>query len=118
MPVLLEMNVGGEQSKSGFLANNESEWSQLADIAAQIQNYPNIDLYGLMTMPPLELESEKSRDYFSKLRRLRDFIQSRYPQLNLEHLSMGTSQDFESAIIEGATMVRVGQAILGARVKR
>ncbi len=115
MPILLEMNIGGEEGKSGWLADREDDWPIIADTVAHIPDYAFLNVVGLMTMPPLELEPEKSQVFFAKLRRLRDFIQQRHANLALEHLSMGTSLDFEAAVCEGATMIRVGQAILGPR---
>ena len=117
MPVLLEMNIDGEEGKSGWLADHEFEWPEIADTAAQIQKFSSLNVCGLMTMPPLELEGAKSQVYFERLRKLRDYIEGRQPQLKLPHLSMGTSQDFEAAVTEGATIIRVGQAILGPRPK-
>lgn len=115
MPVLLEFNVGGEESKAGWMAADESTWPRLADEIATLLDYPSLDIRGLMTMPPLELEPEKAREHFIKIRRLRDFFWARFAPAIWTELSMGTSLDFEAAVEEGATMVRIGQAILGPR---
>jgi uncharacterized pyridoxal phosphate-containing UPF0001 family protein len=68
-----------------------------------------------MTMPPLFQDPERTRPYFQKLRRLRDFLAQNFPAADWSELSMGTSADFEAAVEEGATLVRVGTAIVGAR---
>jgi pyridoxal phosphate enzyme (YggS family) len=115
LPVLLEFNVGGEESKSGWPASDESRWpALLADVNA-IASLPNLDVRGLMTMPPLSTEPEAARIYFQRLRRLRDFLAQHLPQINWSELSMGTSSDYTVAVEEGATLVRIGQAILGPR---
>lgn len=115
MPVLMEFNVGGEDSKAGWLANQSDDWPQLVEIVEQVAEFPFLDIRGLMTMPPLETETEMSREYFIKLRKLRDFLEQRLPHVRLPELSMGTSLDYEAAVQEGATMVRIGTAILGSR---
>jgi pyridoxal phosphate enzyme (YggS family) len=115
LPVLLEFNVGGEESKGGWDASDESRWAELSGEFSEIFSLPNLRARGLMTMPPLGGDAGASRPYFIKLRRLRDFLSSRFPQVDLGELSMGTSSDFEVAVEEGATYVRVGAAIVGAR---
>jgi uncharacterized pyridoxal phosphate-containing UPF0001 family protein len=70
---------------------------------------------GLMTMPPLSTNPESARTYFRRLRRLQRFLEARFPQVDWTELSMGTSVDYPVAVEEGATLVRVGQAILGPR---
>jgi uncharacterized pyridoxal phosphate-containing UPF0001 family protein len=72
-------------------------------------------VHGLMTMPPFFDDPERARLYFQRLRRLRDVLAKRFPQAEWEQLSMGMSNDYQVAVQEGATMVRVGQAILGPR---
>lgn len=118
MPVLLECNVGGEDSKSGWLAMDENDWPRIADEAAAVLQYPCLEIRGLMTMPPFETDANQARKYFARLRDLRDYIQARNPMIDLAELSMGTSQDYETAVEEGATIIRVGQAILGPRPAR
>ncbi len=116
LPVLLEFNVGGEESKFGWRAADESTWeSLLPDVEAILQN-PHLAVQGVMTVPPPVAEPEQARPYFQKLRRLRDFLARHFPQADWRHLSMGMSADYEVAVEEGATFVRVGTAILGARV--
>jgi uncharacterized pyridoxal phosphate-containing UPF0001 family protein len=78
----------------------------------------NLQIRGLMTMPPLETDPEDARVYFRTLRLLRDHLTARYPDADWHELSMGTSVDYEVAVQEGATLVRVGTAILGSRPAR
>ncbi len=99
--VLLQVNVGREEQKSG------AEPDEVESIAKDIAAMPSLHLRGLMTIPPIASEDE-TRGFFRELRALRD-------ALKLEHLSMGMSDDYEIAIEEGATLVRVGRAIFGSR---
>lgn len=99
--VLLQVNVGGEQQKSGI------EPEEAPELAARLQRLPSLHLTGLMTIPPAG-EAEAMRPHFRRLRSLRD-------ALGLRELSMGMTDDFEVAIEEGATIIRVGRAIFGAR---
>jgi pyridoxal phosphate enzyme (YggS family) len=115
LPVLLEFNVGGETSKQGFAAWDESRWPELLPDAQAIVALPNLKVQGLMTMPPLSTDPEAARAYFQRLRRLRDFLTKRIPGAAWPELSMGTSVDYPVAVEEGATLVRIGQAILGPR---
>ena len=115
LPVLLEFNVGGEESKSGWNASNESTWDTLLPEVQAIEELPNLSIRGLMTMPPLGEAAEDSRGYFIRLRRLRDHLAKQFPQADWRELSMGTSSDYAVAVEEGATLVRVGTAIVGAR---
>lgn len=118
LPVLLEFNVGGEESKSGWVASDESQWSSIfADVEATLA-LSHLQVRGLMTMPPLGETAEESRPYFQKLARLRDVLAKRFPQSDWSELSMGTSLDYETAAQEGATLVRVGTAIVGPRQYR
>ncbi|HEX8992679.1 MAG TPA: YggS family pyridoxal phosphate-dependent enzyme [Anaerolineales bacterium] len=115
LPVLLEFNVGGEESKHGWSAADEGRWSDLlADVNA-IADQTNLKVRGLMTLPPLSADAEGARAYFQRLGRLRDFLRRQVGQAQWDELSMGTSADFAVAVEEGATLVRVGQAILGPR---
>lgn len=115
LPVLLEFNVGGEESKSGWDASDEAHWDALLPDLASILDFPNLRVHGLMTMPPLETEPEESRRFFLRLRRLRDHLASQFPKADWRELSMGTSADYSVAVEEGATLLRVGTAIVGAR---
>jgi PLP dependent protein len=116
LPVLLEFNVSGEQSKFGFPAWQEEHWSDLQPGIEQILALPHLRVDGLMTMPPFFDDPESTRPYFQRLRRLQGFLVKQYPQARWHELSMGTSLDFIAAVQEGATFVRVGQAILGPRI--
>jgi len=102
LPVLLEVNVSGEASKSGFSVN------ELSDVIGQIKPLSSLKLTGLMTIAPSSDEPEAVRPVFRRLRQLRDAF-------GLKHLSMGMTDDFEVAVEEGATMLRVGRAIFGDR---
>jgi pyridoxal phosphate enzyme (YggS family) len=115
LPVLLEFNVGGEESKAGWNASDELRWEALFPDVSSILDSPNLRVQGLMTMPPLETDPEDSRRFFQRLRQLRDRLSSRFPQADWRELSMGTSADYPVAVEEGATLVRVGTAIVGAR---
>lgn len=115
LPVLLEFNLGGEDSKSGWLASDELHWPMLLDELASVIALPNLQVRGLMVMPPLGTTAEFSRPYFQKARRLQEYLASYFPNADFSELSMGTSTDYEVAVQEGATFVRVGTAIVGAR---
>lgn len=115
LPVLLEFNVGGEESKSGWDASDESLWSAFLPEVEAILDLPHLRVQGLMTMPPLTADPNDARRFFQRLRRLRDHLASLFPQADWRELSMGTSTDYPIAVEEGATLVRVGTAIVGAR---
>ncbi len=115
LPVLLEFNVGGEESKSGWNAVEESQWNIFLPEIAKLLDLPHLRVQGLMTMPPLGTDPEESRRFFQRLRLLRDHLAEQFPQADWRELSMGTSADFQVAVEEGATLVRVGTAIVGAR---
>lgn len=115
LPVLLEFNVGGEASKAGWDASDNSRWDALLPDVRAILDLPNLRVHGLMTMPPLETNPDDARRFFQRLRLLRDQFASTFPQADWRELSMGTSADFPVAVEEGATLVRVGTAIVGAR---
>ncbi len=115
LPVLLECNVSQEESKSGWKAWDEKGWKELVSEMTPILALPALEVRGLMTMPPFFTEPEDARPYFQKLRRLQAYLQECFPQVSWDELSMGMSGDFEVAVQEGATIVRVGTAILGER---
>jgi pyridoxal phosphate enzyme (YggS family) len=115
LPVLLEVNVSGEESKFGFPGWNEQTWTDLLPLFKQIIEFPKLVVRGLMTMPPFFTEPDDVRPYFQRLKRFQKFLCDRLPQAEWSELSMGTSADFVTAVEEGATIVRVGQAILGPR---
>ena len=118
LPVMLEFNVGGEESKYGWSAENEKDWPALYPVIESMLELENLQIRGLMAMPPLEADPEDARIYFRTLRLLRDHLAARYPQADWLELSIGTSADYEVAIQEGATLVRIGTAILGSRPAR
>jgi PLP dependent protein len=112
--VLIEVNVGGEAAKSG-VATNSRELEQLLLTAPRFEA---LEFRGLMTVPPFTDDAEQARPYFRKLRELREGIAARkLPAIRMDVLSMGMSHDFEVAIDEGSTCVRVGTAIFGERTK-
>jgi pyridoxal phosphate enzyme (YggS family) len=114
LPVLVEINIGGETAKSG-VAPNSNELEAILQAAPQ---WTNLAIRGLMTVPPYTEDPEGSRPYFRQLRELRDSIASRgLSKITMAVLSMGMSHDFEVAIEEGATCVRVGTDIFGERAK-
>jgi len=113
LPVLLEVNLGGEDSKAGV---GETEIVQLAE---QVSRLAMIELRGLMVIPPFFDDTDRVRPYFRRLRELAREIEGRnIPNVSMRELSMGMSHDFEVAIEEGSTVVRVGTAIFGARSGR
>ncbi len=115
LPALLEFNVGEEESKFGWSVADESRWPAILPEIDMVLKLQNLTVRGLMTMPPLFDDPERTRPYFQKLRRLRDFLARNFPAADWSELSMGTSADFEAAVEEGATLVRVGTAIVGPR---
>ena len=109
-PVLLQVDLAGEATKFGCA---EGETPALAEALTAL---PNLDWQGLMTIPPFGDSPEQSRPYFRRLARLREeLIERGTPVGHLRHLSMGMSNDFETAIEEGATLVRIGTALFGPR---
>jgi pyridoxal phosphate enzyme (YggS family) len=108
VPILLEINTSGEETKFGY----RDEERMMADLE-EMARLPGIQLSGLMTIAPFTREEGPIRKSFQRLRELRDRLSSQYPQIKT--LSMGMSGDFEIAIEEGATMIRVGSVIFGPR---
>jgi len=114
LPVLIEINVGGEDAKSGVAPGSE----ELEQILLAAPRWPNLTVRGLMTVPPYTEDPEDARPYFRQLREIRDGIaRRRLPVIGMDVLSMGMSHDFEIAIEEASTCVRVGTAIFGSRQK-
>jgi pyridoxal phosphate enzyme (YggS family) len=110
--VLIEINVGGESAKSGVRLDSPA----LEGILLAAPRLEALNFLGLMTVPPYVEDPEDSRPYFRKLRELRDAIAARgLPRISMDVLSMGMSHDFEVAIEEGSSCVRIGTAIFGAR---
>jgi pyridoxal phosphate enzyme (YggS family) len=108
LSVLIEVHIGGEETKSGV---SETGLTRLAE---QVQALPHLSLQGLMCIPPLADNPEEARPYFAQLRSLREKLQSQL-HVTLPVLSMGMSHDFEIAIQEGSTEVRIGTALFGTR---
>jgi hypothetical protein len=109
LAVLLEVNVSGEASKYGLAPQ------ELPLAVEAIVTLPGLRLQGLMTMAPITENPESVRPVFARLHALKDDMTRRYPAVSWRHLSMGMSDDFEVAIEEGATLVRIGRAIFGER---
>ncbi len=110
-PVLVQINIGEEATKSGVTADNALK------LVHEISALENLSVQGLMTLPPFFNAPEKVRPYFRALRNIRDQIRdTAIPGVSMTHLSMGMTGDFEVAIEEGATMVRIGTAIFGDRL--
>ena len=108
--ILIEVNIAGEESKSGTTAREVSE------LVRRVSLLPHVRIRGIMTMPPFFDDPEGARPYFRELRRLAEEIAAeKIPGVEMAELSMGMSGDFEAAIAEGATIVRVGTAIFGER---
>jgi hypothetical protein len=112
MPILLEVNVSGETTKFGFQPD------EVTAAVPQILELPHVRVIGLMTMAPIVEDPEEARPCFRHLRQLRDELARRFPEADWRHLSMGMTDDFEPAVEEGATMVRIGRAIFGERHTR
>ena len=112
LPVLIEINIAGETAKSG-LARDSSELNELLNLAPELTS---LEIRGLMTVPPYHDDAEQSRPYFRRMRALfQEISHSQLPAVRMEVLSMGMSHDFEIAIEEGSTCVRIGTAIFGER---
>ncbi|HEV2662448.1 MAG TPA: YggS family pyridoxal phosphate-dependent enzyme [Ktedonobacteraceae bacterium] len=110
LPILLEVNVSGEQSKEGIAA------TATVALARQIVALPHLDVQGLMTVAPQVEDTEEARPVFRALRQLLERLRDEVPAGSWRHLSMGMTDDYTIAIEEGATIVRIGRAIFGARV--
>ncbi len=111
MPILIEVNIAGEATKSGFAPTREIIFPAIRDLLT----LPHLDLQGLMTVAPIVPRADDARPYFRALRELRDELRVQFPNRAWQHLSMGMTDDFEAAIAEGATIVRIGRAIFGTR---
>jgi PLP dependent protein len=110
LSVLLQVDLGDEATKFG------TDPGRIRETVAAMPGYTSLRLNGLMTIPPFFEDAEKVRPYFARLREIRDELESEQPGcLGLKHLSMGMSHDFEQAIQEGATILRIGTAIFGLR---
>lgn len=110
LPILLEVNLGEEPSKFGVRAE------EVVELAEKVGRLPSVELRGLMVIPPFFEDPNQARPFFRRLRELAASIASRnLPGVSMQELSMGMSHDFEEAIEEGATIVRIGTAIFGPR---
>ena len=108
--ILVEVNIGREENKSGVFDEN------LEELLTQIAQIHGISVQGLMTIPPICDNKQKISEYFNKMHRLFiDISQKKLDNINMSILSMGMSDDYYEAILEGATMVRIGSALFGAR---
>jgi pyridoxal phosphate enzyme (YggS family) len=115
LPALIEINVGGEEAKSGIAPGSED----LEQILQAARRWKNLAVRGLMTVPPFSEDPEGARPHFRRLREIRDVIAARrLPAVEMNVLSMGMSHDFEVAVEEGSTCVRVGTTIFGGRQRR
>ena len=111
LPVLLEIKLSSEATKTGLAPGSP----ELGSVLELIADLPHLVLRGLMTVPPLDENPETARACFRQLRGLRESLAGEYPRLDFRELSMGMSGDFEIAIEEGSTLVRIGTALFGAR---
>lgn len=119
LTTLLEVNVSGEGSKSGFdcdnWENDSGQRERLQNAAAEIAKVEGLQLCGLMTMAPWHAPEAEIHSVFRRTRELRDWLHTAVPDLQIPVLSMGMTDDFELAIAEGATHIRVGRALFGER---
>lgn len=115
LAVLLQVNPSAEPSKHGWLAHDETHWARALPEIEQALQLPDLDIRGLMCMAPFTDTAEQARPCFARTRDLLADLARRFPQVGLDQLSMGMTNDFEAAIEEGATLVRVGTAVFGAR---
>ena len=109
--VLIQVNIGDEEQKGGVPAE------EVQDIVGRCQELPNLRIKGLMCVPPA-MEKEAVRPYFAEMRKLFETVSDAFPGLEMDTLSMGMSHDYDVAVEEGATIVRVGSAIFGARDRK
>lgn len=111
IPVLIEVNIAGEESKFGVSPEN------VEALAREVSKLPNVKVKGLMTVPPIQVEESDNRKYFSALRQLSvDIKQKNIDNIDMDVLSMGMTDDYPSAVEEGASYVRVGTGIFGHRI--
>lgn len=111
LPLLLEIKLSAEVTKAGF----DPARNELYETLERVPDFANVEVRGLMTIAPLDENPETTRACFRGLRELREELGRRYPHVSFVELSMGMSGDFEIAIEEGSTLVRIGTAIFGAR---
>jgi PLP dependent protein len=111
LPILLEIKLSEEPTKAGLSLDD----AELPSLLEHLPDLPHLVLRGLMTIAPLDENPETARACFRQLRTLRDQLAAKYPRLDFRELSMGMSGDFEIAIEEGSTLVRIGTALFGER---
>jgi pyridoxal phosphate enzyme (YggS family) len=115
IPILLEVNVSGETSKYGFRVTEKKQEGRFFHAVEEITALPSLDLQGLMTMAPFGAPEQEVRSCFRRLNSLQNKLREKFPEERWRHLSMGMTDDFEVAIEEGATIIRIGRAIFGER---
>jgi uncharacterized pyridoxal phosphate-containing UPF0001 family protein len=111
LPVLVEMKLSDEATKAGM----DPEGAEARDLLERLPEMGSLDMRGLMTIAPFDDNPETARACFRRLRELREGLSRDYPRLDFAELSMGMSGDFEIAIEEGSTLVRIGTALFGTR---
>jgi pyridoxal phosphate enzyme (YggS family) len=114
--VLLQVNVSGEASKAGWHATTDAETETFLAEVAQVLALPRLRVRGFMTMAPYEEDVEKTRPFFTRLRIVQQTVQAAFPNSAMPLLSMGMTNDYDIAIEEGATHVRIGTALFGERL--
>ena len=117
LPILLEVNVSGETSKYGFAVHegDGKAWDRFLTAVQEILALPHLEPHGLMTVAPFGAPEGVLRSCFRRVRLLLHRLRGQFPHQNWQHLSMGMTDDFEAAIEEGATILRIGRAIFGER---
>ncbi len=111
MPILLEINIGEEKTKSGMIA------SELSSFLKSLLPLANVEIRGFMCIPPYNEDLNLVRPYFKKMKQLQQEMQTQFQSLHLQELSMGMTHDYKVALEEGATMIRIGEGIFGKRKK-
>ena len=114
LPVLLEIHLSSEETKTGLDAHSD----ELRTLLERLPGFENIAMRGLMTVAPFDQNPESARACFRTLREMRDALAQKHPRLDFSELSIGMSGDFEIAIEEGSTLVRIGTALFGSRVRQ
>lgn len=109
IPIMIEINIAEEKSKRGVSPKN------LISFLEALPKHPLLQIRGLMTLPPFQEDPEKTRPYFKRMRELLEESKLKYPHFELKELSMGMTHDFQIAIEEGSTQVRIGEGIFGKR---
>lgn len=115
LPILLQCNVSGEQSKFGWELADDAVWPEVIPQFAELSRHPQLEIRGLMTIAPWTSDKGVVRRTFQRLGALAEFLRQALPGISFAELSMGMSDDYEIAVEEGATLVRLGRAIFGPR---